>query len=274
MTLSDFINKYKGISVCYPTGQYCSECLSLCKQYIKELFRINPPASGTNSAYGYWSNFPSPLPNKFIKVQNTPSGVPKEGDIIIWKPWSTNKYGHIAIFIAGNANNFKSFDQNYGGKQAHIQNHNYTNVIGWLSLKAKPAESEDKMLSPDEARQWYREFLSREPDEAYINGRQAIEFLQGACREHLQKRTEMQRAIDNLSSQVKELEKQTPDMSQYVLRDFHNIETGKLNNIATSLQKTIDNKNQQIEELKGSGIRTWGELFGAIWDKIKGKSIK
>jgi hypothetical protein len=134
--MDQLIAKYNGKTKGYPTdSDYLGECLSIVKLYIKECFGINPPPSGTNSAYGYWTNFPAPLGEKFEKVANTPTGVPQKGDIIIWKPWTENKYGHIAIFVDGNTNSFNSFDQNWGGKQAHKQSHNYTNVIGWLHPK-------------------------------------------------------------------------------------------------------------------------------------------
>jgi len=61
-TLEQFLSDYLGKSKGYPDdNSYKGECLSIYKIYIKECFGINPPPSGTNSAYGYWSNFPNPL---------------------------------------------------------------------------------------------------------------------------------------------------------------------------------------------------------------------
>lgn len=60
-TLEQFLSDYLGKSKGYPEGSFVGECLSIVKIYIKECFGINPPPSGTNSAYGYWSNFPNPL---------------------------------------------------------------------------------------------------------------------------------------------------------------------------------------------------------------------
>ena len=65
ISLQEFLTKYLGQSKGYPDGSYVGECLSIVKLYIKECFGINPPPSGTNSAYGYWSNFPSPLDTVF-----------------------------------------------------------------------------------------------------------------------------------------------------------------------------------------------------------------
>jgi len=134
MTLDQFIKDYLGKTIGYPTNSdFNGECLSLAKQYIKECFGFNPPPSGTNSAYGYWSNFPSPLGQYFVKVSNTPTGVPKRGDLVIWNTNAGNGYGHIAIFLEGTASSFKSLDQNWNGRETHVQGHYYTNVVGWLT---------------------------------------------------------------------------------------------------------------------------------------------
>lgn len=135
MTFNEFVTKYEGKTVGYPDGSFVGECLSLVKVYMKETLGFNPPPSGSNSAYGYWSNFPKPLGDYYTKIENTPTGIPKRGDIVIWKPTASNSYGHIAIFDNGDANTFRSFDQNWSGKQAHIQEHNYNNVAGWLRPK-------------------------------------------------------------------------------------------------------------------------------------------
>src|SRR3972149_1447582 len=113
MTLQQFIDKYNGKTKGYPNdSSYYGECLSIVKLYIKEVFGINPPPSGSNSAYGYWSNFPNPLGTVFNKVANTPTGVPKKGDIPIWNTNVGGGAGHIDIFISGDVNSFTGFDQN------------------------------------------------------------------------------------------------------------------------------------------------------------------
>lgn len=136
MNYQDFLAKYLGGTWGYPTqNDYLGECLSLVKWYIKECFKFSPPASGTGGAYGYWSVFPNPLGTYFNKVENTPTGVPKQGDIIIWNTNVGGGHGHISIFDSGDVNQFISCDQNYYGKQAHLQKHNWTNVVGWLTPK-------------------------------------------------------------------------------------------------------------------------------------------
>lgn len=134
--LDSFVKKYEGKTKGYPTdSSYQGECLSIAKLYIKEVFGIDAPPSGSNSAYGYWSNFPNPLPDYFEKVSNTPNGIPTKGCLIIWNTATGDGYGHIAIYTDGDVNTFTSFDQNWGGRQAHLQNHDYSNVVGWLAPK-------------------------------------------------------------------------------------------------------------------------------------------
>lgn len=144
----DFIKKYTGKVVCFPEGSYCGECLSLVKVFIQERFGIYPPPSGANSAYGYWTNFPSPLGTVLKKVANTPDLIPKEGWIAVWNNKVGNGYGHISIVADDNSNQntFNSFDANWGSKQAQKIVHNYNNIYGFLvPLK------EDNMSDYEEA---------------------------------------------------------------------------------------------------------------------------
>ena len=138
MTLDGFIEKYKGKSVGYPNDNYYKgECLSLVKWYIKEVFGIDPPASGCNGARCYWSIFPSPLDNIFEKVPNRPDLVPKRGWVAVWDGSVGGGAGHIGIVADDKAtkSTFNSFDSNWGSKTAQIVTHNYNNVYGFLVPK-------------------------------------------------------------------------------------------------------------------------------------------
>ena len=138
ISLDEFIEKYKGKSVGYPNDNYFKgECLSLVKWYIKEVFGIDPPASGCNGARCYWSIFPSPLDSIFEKVPNTPNLVPKKGWVAVWDGSVGGGAGHIAIVADDKAtkSTFNSFDSNWGSKTAQIVTHNYNNVYGFLVPK-------------------------------------------------------------------------------------------------------------------------------------------
>ena len=138
ISLDEFIDKYKGKSVGYPNDNYFKgECLSLVKWYIKEVFGIDPPASGCNGARCYWSIFPSPLDSIFEKVPNRPDLVPKKGWVAVWDGNVGGGAGHIGIVADDKAtkSTFNSFDSNWGSKTAQIVTHNYNNVYGFLVPK-------------------------------------------------------------------------------------------------------------------------------------------
>ena len=147
-SLEQFLSDYLGKSKGYPTDkEYLGECLSICKIFIKECFGINPPASGTNSAYGYWSNFPNPLGEKFEKVENTPDLIPQKGWIGIMKPWNGNPYGHIFIVADGSTKSIcKNWAQNWTSKIFQLESNKYTHIIGFL----KPKESIIDDMTADE----------------------------------------------------------------------------------------------------------------------------
>jgi len=136
-TLEQFLSDYLGKSKGYPDGKYVGECLSIVKIYIKECFGINPPASGSGSAYGYWSNFPNPLGEVFEKVLNTDDLIPEKGWIAIWQPWSSNPYGHISIVADGSTKSLcKNWAQNWTSRTFQLESNRYTNIIGFLKPKS------------------------------------------------------------------------------------------------------------------------------------------
>ena len=126
MKLQDFINKYQGKFVNFDTA-YPNQCVDLSKQWEYD--------NGWPIITGNACKEPDNADKNFYTwISNTPTGIPKEGDLIIWNCSVGNGSGHIAIFIEGDANSFRSFDQNYPtGTPAHIQNHTYKNILGWLS---------------------------------------------------------------------------------------------------------------------------------------------
>ena len=135
MTLNEFVQRYNGKYV-DTDGAYGGQCMDLMHQYCVEILGIQDlSVLAAPSAQQVWNNFPNVKGHElFDKIENTPTGIPQEGDIMLW----TNlPYGHVAIFVEGDANSFRSFDQNYPtGSPCHIQNHTYASVGGWLRLKS------------------------------------------------------------------------------------------------------------------------------------------
>ena len=130
MNFDDFIEKYNGKFVeyhSYGTGAL-NQCTDLVNQFIVEVLGLKA-IIGTNA-----QDFPSKASSDYDWIINTPLGLPKKGDIVIFK--SSDGVGHISVFISGNILYFTSFDENFPtGSPCKKVSHNYRNVLGWLRPK-------------------------------------------------------------------------------------------------------------------------------------------
>ena len=131
ISFDEFIKKYDGKKIDYD-GFYGGQCVDLFRQYVKEVLAY-PQSPGVGGATEIWD---SADPDYYDFIKNTPTGVPVKGDIPIWNRNAGGGFGHVAVFIEGNASSFVSFDQNWRALNVcERTNHNYTNVIGWLHPK-------------------------------------------------------------------------------------------------------------------------------------------
>ncbi len=132
ISFDDFISKWNGKGV-DTDGYYGFQCMDLAHAYCQECIGKDFP--GQPTAKDVWNiNI-----DGYDKIANSPTAVPSKGDIVIWGT-GIGTSGHISVFIAGDTNIFTSFDQNWPlGSYCHIQNHNYTGVLGWFHPKQLPA---------------------------------------------------------------------------------------------------------------------------------------
>lgn len=132
ITFDEFIKKYDGKAIDFD-GAYGNQCFDLYRQYCKEVLGIpQSPPTGTTGAVTIATNY---LKEYLDKYENTPTGVPEKGDIVVWGK-TYGPYGHVAVFIEGDVNSFISFDQNDPiGTLCHKQKHTYKGVLCWLRLK-------------------------------------------------------------------------------------------------------------------------------------------
>ena len=135
MKLQQFIEKFNGKYIDFD-GAYGAQCMDLMHYYCVQVLGLTDgrilAAPGARDVFNNFDNIKGK--EFFERIPNTPQGVPKEGDIMFW---GYNPYGHVAVFIEGDANSFRSFDQNSPvGSPCHVQNHTYTNVLGWLRFKS------------------------------------------------------------------------------------------------------------------------------------------
>ena len=127
MTLQQFLEQNNGKYVeVAGSPNATNQCVDLANLYLRDVL---------NHTIVEWTNavdFPSKLTD-FQYILNTPTGVPQEGDLVIWG----GTYGHIAICIEATTTNLKVFEQNNPlGSPCHVGSHGYSNVLGWLHSKS------------------------------------------------------------------------------------------------------------------------------------------
>lgn len=101
------------------------------------------------NAVDYWENYPKDFYDRITRTEGTPKVPPQKGDVLIWGAMPHDEYGHIAIFDnLVTPDIYYSIDQNWpvegyydkngnfiGTGKAHLQQHNWTYIKGWLRPK-------------------------------------------------------------------------------------------------------------------------------------------
>lgn len=131
MTYDEFIDYYIGKAIDYDGG-FGVQCVDTIKLYFDKVLGIKPQAIG--NAVDYWKRYDelSYLHDNFERIENTPSFVPKKGDICVWGE-KLSKNGHVAVASGiGDTKNFYSYDQNWNGKEMKKVLHNYSGFLGVL----------------------------------------------------------------------------------------------------------------------------------------------
>jgi len=178
--VDDFVTKWNGTYVEVAGTSARNQCVDLANLYIRDVLHF-PIIEWTNA-----KDFPSKGGSNYTWIANTPTGVPEEGDLIIWG----GTYGHIAIFIEGDVNTFRSFDQNYPtGSPCHIQNHNYINVLGWMRPK-KPVATCDPNWRVERDTNW----------NLYQTEKQKVTELQ---KQLVQKEQQWQNTVNELKQKIR-----------------------------------------------------------------------
>jgi hypothetical protein len=141
MTYSAFVKKYQGKYIDFD-GKFGCQCVDLMRAYVKEVHGLNPYSAIPTMGYAkdIFKNFKDN--QYFKKVLNTPSALPKQGDIIFWNyyPTITGWAGHVALVDKADLIYLLTFGQNYPtnspcqyrkfGSSPVL--HGYRGVMGWL----------------------------------------------------------------------------------------------------------------------------------------------
>lgn len=129
ITLEQYLAQRLGTSPDFD-GYYGAQCMDNAQMFNRDCVG-GPPLIG--NAIDVWNTYPQAF---YRRVPNDPLNVPSPGSVVIWAQNATvgtGIYGHIAIFVHGDAHTFVSCDVNWPeGSNCHLQNHSYDGVIGWL----------------------------------------------------------------------------------------------------------------------------------------------
>lgn len=150
MMLENFISEYTGKVVSFDNvpslaGQSTQLIAAWCRF-------IGLPFQWANAA-DWWDDSDDTFLDHWDKVVNDRKNadqLPKPGDIIIFDSSlpGSGGFGHQSIFIRKiGDNSWDGFDANWGGKSAHLQNHNWSYVLGWFTPK-RPAVVEGPTPTP------------------------------------------------------------------------------------------------------------------------------
>lgn len=148
MTLSDFIGINNGRKLDYDKF-YGAQCVDLYRFYLKDVLRV-PQSPAVKGAADLWVNYRS---QDFLRIPNTPLGIPQPGDVMIWNRNTGAGAGHVAIVKSASLMWFDAFSQNDpAGSVSHVKRYTYRNVYGWLRPRkgASPAavvKGDDILLS-------------------------------------------------------------------------------------------------------------------------------
>ena len=143
ISFADFISRWSGQPIDFD-GVYPNQCMDLMHFYVYEVLGLTDKyLLAAPSARQVFTNFKPDWGKFFDKIDNTLTNIPPKGDIIFF---SSGEFGHVSIFIEGDAKNFKSFDANWPvGSLPHIQSHNYAECLGWLHPKTVGYDCEAKL---------------------------------------------------------------------------------------------------------------------------------
>ena len=142
ITFDQFIEKWTG-KVCDYDNFYGSQCVDLFDYYCFDVLGLSDAYIRKNLFVTNPIELYARTLIDFEKIGNTLFNYPQKGDIAIWGS-NVGVNGHISIVTEANILNLKSFDANWPvGALPHIQDHNYTGMLGWLRFKSTPVSPQD-----------------------------------------------------------------------------------------------------------------------------------
>jgi hypothetical protein len=237
MTFETFITTYLGKKVDWD-GAYAGQCVDLFRQYVNDVLGLQQP-KGVVGAKDFWTNYETDpiLKENFTKILNTPEGIPLKGDVMIWDAWTSNPYGHIAIFIEGDGMEFVSLDQNFPSLSIVTKTvHNYTKpkVIGWLRPKIMNLFDPEKDLPT-----WLESQYDLKGYSWYNNKWNFPDFIEFTD-DKVTENKEFLKEIEKLRIESQKLREQNASLSNSI---------SELAGKNVSLENQLQNKKNELESL-------------------------
>ena len=141
MTLKEIADKWFDETVPHPVPDP-HKLQGQCVQFIRYCLNIYYRKQQWEAVIGaadFWANYSN---DRFLyqfwdRIPNTPSFIPKEGDICVWNKNKGDGYGHIGI-VYGTEQNVRMMtclEQNWKPLKVSIVTHNYNDVLGFFRIK-------------------------------------------------------------------------------------------------------------------------------------------
>lgn len=303
MTFQEFIDTHLGKKLDWD-GQYGYQCVDLFRFYCSQVLKI-PQPKGVGGASEFWTKFSKDpvLTANFYPINNTPDGVPQFGDVILWNNKAGGGWGHVAMFIEGDSNQFTSLDQNWPVQSVTKTKHDYQNVYGWLHPKGNSMSNTTLLAECESKLAWYqkefpleqqrvidaraeRDDLAREFENYKLETQKTINdlktSLKGAETEATLQRDALKELIASLAETLATTQEAPRIKAKVVelieIEDLLNKERklseGKDETIAAQTQSInelkiqVETLEQQLREAKGLHSATYSQLLEAIVTKF------
>lgn len=248
MTFQEFINKWNNKGIDFD-GAYGDQCMDLMHQYIVEVIGLaDGRILAAPAAKDVYLNFANIIGNEhFEQIANTPQGVPQNGDIVLWGT-GIGPYGHVAIFIEGDQNKFRSFDQNFPtNSKCHVQEHTYKGVLGWLHPKPNVSMATITQAELDEMRARRDELynITEEQKKQIANLTKDLQDTEGKLGQCLKTAEEINDQDKNTTAQLIDAQK--------ALKPYQDLITAAKKELSVTDDSQLI---QALKDLKKSKVRT------------------
>jgi cell wall-associated NlpC family hydrolase len=257
------------------------QCMDLVYEWV---FVLDIPKATIQHQYAYevYTQASDFTRQYFDIILNLKETIPQEGDLVIWNKTSSNIAGHIAIVIEATQTTMKVFEQNNPlGTNAHIQDRNYPNCLGFLRPKVTQAEGvpqwlktlfQESGLSFDdegEFRSFWEKALKYDDDIKALQGqvKSANEALSDRALE-VSLLTEKNQKLSDKVAEVEEL-----NNSLRSDKDTLVFEKAKLEALVEKLTSENEALQNQVDALKGTKPLlgySWFERFVSLFKFNRG----